>query len=363
MSLIVFNGKFLAQPLTGVQRAALELLRALDADLAARPGGPVSRWELLHPPVAEAPRWQVLRARTVPMPALLPTRLQLWEQWCLPRAAAGASRLVHLAGSGSWLGAERACAMLHDAAVFDHADGYRPAFVAWYRQLFRRFGRRAVLRLTPSAFSRDRLAAALGQPASRFALLPLGADHLDGVAPLAAPAGPPYLLAVASHNPTKNLARLLAAFARVAADRPQLRLRLVGDRREQVFAGQTLAPHPQVELIGRVSDAELQGLYDGALALAFPSLVEGFGLPPLEAMRRGCPVLAARAGSLPEVLGEAALWVDPRSVDDIAAGLQRLVDDEALRSRLAAEGRRHSERYRWADSGRRLRELLEASLR
>lgn len=366
--LLLVNGKYLAQPLTGVQRAAGELLGALDASLARRPAD----WQVqvAVPRGVAVPPWRCLQG--LPLgPRGLP--LHLWEQGLLAwQARASAALLLNLSGSAPWLAAGRSVALLHDAAVFDHPEAYRPAFVAWYRALFRRQARRARALLTPSAFSRERLVAHLGEPGARLIPLQLGADHLDALTPDTgwqarlgrAPGAPwPYLLAVASRNPTKNLPRLVQAFARVAVQRPQLRLLLVGGERGAVFEAENLAPHPRVQATGRVSDAELKSLYAEAEALACPSLVEGFGLPPLEALRAGCPVLAAHAGSLPEVLGEAAAcWVDPLSVDDIAAGMSRVLDDAALRQRLREQGLARAAALRWQDAGERLRGVLEPLL-
>jgi glycosyltransferase involved in cell wall biosynthesis len=362
---VALNGKFLAQPLTGVQRAAGELLRALDEDLARRPGGPVARWTVWLPEGVALPNWSCLQARVLAAPL---GSLHLWEQIALPLATRGAARLVNLSGSAPWSAASRCAAMLHDAAVFDFPTAYRPAFVRWYRLLFRRLGRRAPLLLTPSVFSQQALAGV----APRLQVLPLGADHLDPVTPDAsvfARVGRssenawPYLLAVGSLNPTKNFARLLQAFAQLAPQHPELRLLLVGEARPGVFAE---AQRPQladrVLWTGRVDDAALKALYAQAQALVFPSLLEGFGLPPLEAMRCGCPVIAARAGSLPEVLGDAALWVDPLDVGSIAAAITQLLADKALRERLREAGRMQASRYPWAVAGQRLRHAVEASL-
>lgn len=366
--LLLVNGKYLAQPLTGVQRAAGELLGALDASLQQRP----AHWtvQVAVPRGVVAPAWRQLQARPLG-PQGLP--LHLWEQVLLAQQARRATLLLNLSGSAPWGAAARSVSLLHDAAVFDHPEAYRPAFVAWYRALFRRQARLARGLLTPSAFSRQRLALALKLDPQQLQRLPLGADHLDAL-----PADPgwqarlgrdanapwPYLLAVASRNPTKNLPRLLQAFQQVAPARPQLRLLLVGGERGQVFEAERLAPHPRVLATGRVSDAELKSLYQQAQALACPSLVEGFGLPPLEALQAGCPVLAARAGSLPEVLGEAAAcWVDPLSVDAIAAGLARLLDEPAYAQSLREQGRARAAQLRWADAGERLRSVLEPLLR
>lgn len=371
MTRVVLNGKFLAQPLTGVQRAAGELLQALDRALDAEPDGPVKEWVLALPPGAPQGAWRHLRPWTVPTPLGLRS-LHAWEQWALPSVAAGAL-LVNLSGSAPWRRPSSSMAMLHDAAVFDHPQAYTPAFVCWYRLLFRRLARRACGLLTPSHHSAQRLAHHLGVPLQRLGLQPLGADHLaphgqrdagltdDAAAwPLPElPAGTPYLMAVGSRNPTKNLVRVEQAFASVAQARPGLHLVLVGDTREAVFRRDTAVGHPRILRLGRVHDDRLQALYRHARGLVFPSLTEGFGLPPLEAMHAGCPVVASTGGALPEVCGDAAMLVDPTSVPAVAQAMAQLVDDPIAADHWRQAGLRHAARWTWAQAGQVLRQHVE----
>ncbi|MET0383356.1 MAG: glycosyltransferase family 1 protein [Burkholderiaceae bacterium] len=344
------NGKFTAQRVTGVQRAALELTRSMDRQVPSQS----RRWVLLCPPGSARFPLEHIERREVGFPG---TPLHAWEQIVLPHAARD-GLLVNLGGSAPWRG-RRQFALLHDAAVFDHPEAYTAPFVGWYRLLFRRLARRGAGLLTVSAFSRARLAARLGVPPSRIGLVPNGGDHLEDVRPddsvLARHGLRPgrFLLAVASANPTKNLKALLSAFARLpdGADHP---LVIVGGGNRRVFARHRL-PCPAGALhIGYQDDAALKSLYRHATALVCPSLYEGFGLPPLEAMACGCPVAVGAAAALPEVCGDAALYFDPRSVDDIAQALRRLLGDGPLRERLSRAGRERAQAFRWGESARLL---------
>jgi len=143
----------------------------------------------------------------------------------MARAATGGARVLNIAGSGPWFGGAQV-SWLHDAAVFDHPEAYRPAFVRWYRLLFRRRAGRGDLLITPSHHAQERLAHHLGVPPSRLHVLPHGADHLDDVdadgAALARLELEPgcYWLCVASRNPNKNLTRLIRAHARAGGGLP-----------------------------------------------------------------------------------------------------------------------------------------------
>lgn len=372
---ICINGKFAAQPTTGVQRYAACIVQALDRALALQPQP--ARFELLVPAGARVPALQCIGVRELAAPAWAPARLRLhaWEQSTLPAAARGAL-LLSLSGSApARAGAQ--VATLHDAALWDHPQAYTRAFGLWYRALFRRLVRLPGRRLVPSAFSQARLAAVLGVPQARFDVLPGGSDALQAVQADASALqrhglqARRYLLAVASRNPTKNLAGLQRAWAALSvAQRAGCRLVLVGGQAPAVFAAAP-GPHPaaadrldpaeaDVLHLGRVDDAALKALMSQALALVCPSLYEGYGLPPLEAMACGCPVAAARAAALPEVLGEAALYFDPQRPQDIAVALARLIDDAPLRARLQAAGYRQAAGRTWDGAAARLLPLLLA---
>lgn len=344
---IFINGKFCAQPLTGVQRVASETVLALD-ELSPR------EMTLLYPRDASPPRLRHIRTHAVG-PSSLP--LHVWEQVFLPWAARG-GLLVNLAGAAPALGGNRLC-VVHDAAVFDHPEAYTPAFRRWYRWLFQSLARRGVEMATVSAFSRGRLARALGVSEDRFTLLHNGGDHLGRTVPdpgilerLGLVPGR-FLLAVGSANPTKNLEALVRAFARVSSE-PAMKLVIVGDSRPRVFADHASPDGPGVLRTGPLGDTALKALYGAALSLVYPSLYEGFGLPPLEAMACGCPVAAARAGAIPEVCGDAALYFDPRSEDEMTVAMQTLIQEPELRERLRDAGRARVQAFAWKASAQRL---------
>jgi glycosyltransferase involved in cell wall biosynthesis len=172
----------------------------------------------------------------------------------------------------------------------------------------------------------------------------------------------PYLLFVGTPEPRKNLPRLLQAFASARQQGVQHSLVLVGGGGWGDFdledAIQELGLVGLVQCRGRVSDAELAALYDNATALLIPSLYEGFGLPALEAMSHGTPVIASNCSALPEVVRDGGLLVDPESVGSIAAAIIRLCGDASLQKRLAESARWQASGYNWDRSA----ELTMAAL-
>jgi|UPI00068BEAE1 glycosyltransferase involved in cell wall biosynthesis len=357
MNRIFINGKFTAQRTTGVQRLALGLVEALDDALAIR--GTPDQWVLLCPQGASPPA-----LRCISIQSCGPRRfgLHFWEQLVLPWASRH-GRLLNLSGPAP-LGKRGQVCMVPDAAVFDQPSAYTRAFGTWYRFLFRRLAASAALLLTISRFSQSRLAQRLGIAPSRLKVVPCAATHMqsvvqdDGVLQRLALAGGSYVLAVGSANPAKNLRALVEAFGRLP--HPDLRLVLVGGTNSAVFAGET-AQREDARIVrtGPVSDGQLKSLYANACAFVFPSLYEGFGLPPLEAMSLGCPVVASNAASIPEVCGDAALYFDPTSVADMATAITRVVDDADLRADLRRRGTLRFATFTWDAAAQLLLQHLE----
>ncbi len=162
---------------------------------------------------------------------------------------------------------------------------------------------------------------------------------------------PSYILALGTIEPRKNLPQLVRAFDTLAAGRDELTLVVAGptgwDGGDFTDAVRTARAGDRVRRLGYVSADERADLLAGAAVFAYPSVYEGFGFPPLEAMGAGVPVVAGAAGALPEVLGDAALLVDPHDVDGLSDGLARALDDDDLRARLVSRGHERAARYRW----------------
>jgi glycosyltransferase involved in cell wall biosynthesis len=212
----------------------------------------------------------------------------------------------------------------------------------------------------------------LGLDAARVHVIPVGVAEefqpdlpAEAVAAAAARYGIhwPYILAVGNFLPHKNLPRLVEAYSLLpTALRGAVHLVLAGNPGGHGPArpvDRATLIRPGVVLPGFIAPEDLPLLYAGATALVCPSLAEGFGLPVLEAMACGTPVVCARAGALPEVAGDAAVYMDPSDVQSISSGLQRIVEDEGLRCDLAARGLARARLFEARKTAARLADLLE----
>ncbi len=215
--------------------------------------------------------------------------------------------------------------------------------------------------ITDSQFSREELSRRAGIPHDKLDVLPLGADHVlhspaDKGVFHRLPVGPGrYILAVGSRSPHKNLGALVAAVAALGVK--QLPLVLAGGTNARVFAASARS-ESSIDA-GYVTDGELRALYENALCFVFPSLYEGFGLPPLEAMLCGCPALVSNAGPLPEVCGSGARYCNPRDPDDIARGIREIVAEPGRREQQVRAGTARAREFTWQRSVHELISILD----
>jgi len=244
---------------------------------------------------------------------------------------------------------------IHDANFRRFPETYDLGYRRYANLAFWIAARRAVRVITDSGFSAKDLARYFGANPGKVSVVHLGVSHSPDVAERKRPMDSPYVLFVGSLEPHKNVRRLVEAFAlfRASGDKVARDCRLVvagGSGRDYGQVVAEISRHgleDTVHITGYVTEERLEQLYRHASIFAFPSLNEGFGLPPLEAMARGVPVVAAAAGSLPEVLGDAALYCDPIDAEDIAGALSKIASDKLLRGRLSEAGSRRAEQFTW----------------
>ncbi|OGT14392.1 MAG: hypothetical protein A3F73_10560 [Gallionellales bacterium RIFCSPLOWO2_12_FULL_59_22] len=349
---IFINGRFLVQPVSGVQRYAREVVLALDGLLAA---GEIDcdryAFEIVVP--AGAGNLPSLEHITIRSSGSL--RGQAWEQFVLPVISRG-GWLLSLCNVGP-LFKPRHIVTIHDASVFAFPEAYSTGFRAWYRLALPTLARTAARIITDSHFSEGELVRYCGAPQDKIAVVHLGVDHMNRLQPdyhVLQKHGlgiKPYVLAVGSLSPHKNYMRLAQAFDLLRNE--DVDIVIAGGANSMVFSNSvSLSGRDNVRFLGYVNDSELRALYERAHCFVYPSLYEGFGLPPLEAMACGCPTIVSDAASLKEVCGTATLYCNPESHEDIAGKIGLLLADSGLREKLRVAGRNRAGGFRWADTAR-----------
>jgi glycosyltransferase involved in cell wall biosynthesis len=247
---------------------------------------------------------------------------------------------------------------IHDLNHIDRPENSSPFKRLYYATVLKRACHRAASILTVSEFSRSRILDWSGVPAEKVINVRCGVDpeYHPGVAPYELPF--PYLLCVSNRKRHKNEFRTVEAFARTGLAN-EIRLVFTGNPTAELTACIARNQlHQRVHFLGMVPDAQLPSLYRSAQALVFASLYEGFGLPVLEAMACGTPVLTSNSSALPEVAGDAALLVEPTSVEHMADAMRRIVCDAALRELLQERGLAQSSQFSWAETTAKVQQIL-----
>ena len=316
-----------------------------------------------------------VRVATVPTSFRRPYRLRRW--WARRRFA--------LNGLDVFLGLMEydlplpsrvtQCFLVPDLTILNAAEHHPDAHRAGIDGVYKAVKRQADLVITYSEHTRGDIATTLGIPLDRIVAIPLAAGDefrplpaefvASALAPLGLTPGG-YLLTVGTIEPRKNHLTLFRAFAEYLSHPGVPRLPLViagggGWMNEAIYAEPAqLGIADLVKFVGRVPD--LAPLYAGAAAMVYPSFYEGFGLPPLEAMACGCPVITSNATSLPEVVGDAGLTVDPKDVAGFAEAIRRVATDPALRAELSARGLARSALFTWGETARRYLEAFRVAV-
>ncbi len=348
MTVVYVNARFLTQELTGVQRFAQEISLELKRQL------PDVRFvcpaNIKHQALAETLGAEVIGSRTG----------HAWEQIDLPRTLRqrGKPLLVNLMSTAP-VAYSNQMATLHDVNYVRFPKSFSRSFVLFYRLLIPLILKRIKLLITVSEFSKREIAGYYGFPENRILVAPNAVNQALQLQHAPKP-GPRYILAVSSPNLHKNFGALIEAFLALDAVADGVSLYVVGKangsfRSQKLDAAQA---SDRVTFLGRVDDAQLSELYAGALAFAFPSLYEGFGIPPLEAQLNDCPVVSSNAASMPEVLGDSALFFDPTNVGDIQRALADIIANGALRAELVEKGRANVARFSWQRSAEKVAEAV-----
>jgi glycosyltransferase involved in cell wall biosynthesis len=338
---IYVNARFALREVTGVERYAHEVTRRLkDRVQAITPGR-----------------------------ALPGVRGHIWEQVVLPHKLGERALLWSPANTGPLL-VRNQIVTIHDVSVIEHPEWFESRFAAWYARLLPRLASQARMIITNSEYSRQRIVEILQVPPRKIALVPCGVDRVFfspqpiGVQEkVKAKYNLPehYILFVGSISPRKNLSRLLEAWQGIARRYPRYGLVIAGSHGptlREIDAGRDAQ---QVHWLGYVDNEDMPALYSAARLFAMPSLYEGFGLPVLEAMACGTPVIAARVGALHEVAGNAALFFDPDNPGELAQLITQVLDNPDLQASLLKAGLERSSSYPWEETAEGIWRVLESA--
>ena len=313
---IVVNGRFLSRRVTGVERYGRGILSVI---------GSRSRVE--------------------------ETRLNgigghAWEQFILPAKLNPKSMLWSPANTGP-LSVRNQALTIHDLSPLEHPEWFRASFATWYRLLLPLLTKHVRIIFTPSEYMKKKIIKRFG--VDNVTVAPNGVDtsvfHPDTRQTSYEIAGK-YILFVGSIQPRKNLAGLIAAWHEIKDEFKDIYLVIAGDV-GRVFRTEQFFEDKQIRFLSRIPDADLPGLYAGAELFVLPSLDEGFGVPVLEAMACGTPVLVSNAGALAEVAGDAAVIFDVANPAELTASLKCCLQNNALRVALKEKGLARAKNFLW----------------
>lgn len=347
MRSIVFNGKFYAGSLNGVHRVADRLIAECDTILAALPPTERPRARLLAP----ADRSWGASLSTIETVPLSGARSQRWEQWTLPRAARG-DVLVNLANL-SPIAHRRKITLIHDVQFLFPDSSYPVRQRLGYRWLVPKMAATSEVVFTVSQYSRQMMDLMGVCPREKSRVLYNSAEHIVEeeadvtVFKRVTVGSRPFVVMFGSAKRYKNVEVVLQGAPKLADH--GIDLVLIGAGRDALRAAGIAVPGSVIDA-GKVTDAEMRALYERALALAFPSRTEGFGLPPLEAMMCGCPVVVAAGGAVPEVCRDSVLYADVDDPDSWVKAFLSLQDSQ-LRARKTTSGKRRANDFSWRSTG------------
>lgn len=346
---IYINARFLTQSMTGVQRFAVEICLELKKLL-----GEHIRFV--------APDAIVLKdyAEALGVEIIGTHQGHLWEQWDLPcyLRKQGSPLLLCLCNTAP-LCYKNKVVTVHDVAFEAYPQTFSKSFLYVYKFMIPRIMRSAKKVITVSEFSKDEIVKYYGISRDKIAVVynavgggfrKVADEELQRQK---------YLLAVSSLNYRKNFLAVLEAFDIFEREDKETSLYIIGDLKNSNFKGidiERYRQNPRIKFLGRVSDADLVRYYSNALAFVYPSIYEGFGIPPLEAQTCGCPVLVADIPPLREVVADSGIYCDPYNVEDIARGMKDVLTSG---EQLTVKGFENLKRFSWEDSARKIGELLK----
>lgn len=350
--MFVVNGRYLTQKATGVHRYAFEIcnkLHEMGVDFH------VAVPKEIHPDYKFS--FKVVKCGSF--------NTHLWEQISLPRylKRIGSPLLISFTGCGP-LNYSNQIMTIHDVSHERYPEWFSKNYYRFYHYMMPRIGKKAHAVLTVSEFSKKEIVDTLGINSEKIHVVHSNVpfhnkpSKEEVLSFTRNPEAERYILAVSSMDPRKNFVRLVEAFDKIKDKSVKLYIIGMSFKAFNTPDLQKLIGE-NVHLPGYIPDEKLQTMYQNALLSVYPSLYEGFGLPPLESMTYGCPVINSDIPALREVSQDAALYVDPYNVDDITQKIEQLLVDEPLRKELQEKGLQQIKKYSWDKSAKQVYELAQ----
>ncbi|NMC29332.1 MAG: glycosyltransferase family 4 protein [Pelolinea sp.] len=343
--IIYFNGRFLTQYQTGVQRFAVELLNELNQFIEIHEL-PDYQFTCLVPPgnIESIHRWGNIQIKICGK-----LKGNLWEQLALPFYARN-GLLIDLCNIGPICHFNQII-VIHDASVFAIPKSYSRIFRLKYKFVYFFLSRIAKKIITVSQFSKKEISRFLQIPQEKIMVISEGCDHIlriekdDAILKKISYNQDPYFLAVGSNSIHKNLNIVVQAILQLKNNLPKLVI--VGGDYTKVFRNVDQIKNEKILYLGYVTDEQLRSLYEHATAFIFPSLYEGFGLPPLEALACGCPAICSNRAAIPEICGDAVLYFNPQNIQEIKTQIDILLTNKSLQTQLRKKGKEYAMQFTW----------------
>ncbi|MFL9482453.1 glycosyltransferase family 4 protein [Chitinophagaceae bacterium LWZ2-11] len=337
---IYINGRFLTQKVTGVNRFGIEICKALQkAGLEFTVIVPVYCNNTYD--------FNIVRYGKL--------KSHFWEQislfWFLKKKRS--PLLINFSGLGP-LFYKKQIITIHDLSFYHEPKWFSKKYYFFYSRATPIIAKNCLKILTVSEFSKGEIIKWLKVKANKINVVynAVGSEHYEDLNKKEN-----YILAVSSLDPRKNYKRLIQAFN--SKELEYVSLYIVGKDENNFRKDFTTQSRKNVFFLGYVDDKKLHELYVNAIAFIYPSLYEGFGIPPLEAMSKGCPVIVSEIPVLKEICGDAAMFVDPYSVESIKKGILRITIDQELRRSLVGKGYEQIFKYSWEKSAKEIIWLIK----
>lgn len=333
----ILNGRFNHQRVTGVQRYATEIYQRISNEF------------ILFSPAFFGRGWTG----------------HMWEQQVLARKIPRDHLLWSPANSGPMNTANQVLT-IHDIAVLEHPSWYRKEFALWYQILLPKLVHKVKTILTVSNFSKERILSYFDLPSEKVIVIPNGVGSPFQISEKRLPNSQitlpeKYLLAVGTIQPKKNLTLLFQAWQVIKKRYPDYALVIVG-KIDRNFSKVNLTIDDQdIYKFSFLDDSTLAEIYHEASALIFPSFYEGFGLPALEALACGTPVIGANNSALPEVIGQAGLYFNPFSLDELIDQIDIFLSNETLQNTLTKQALKQAKTYSWEKTSHEVLKALKAA--